>query len=123
MRLLKFYLLSDQIKAHLDSYLGELTLFIVLLVISGIGFLLTFIQLIIVKPTSRKILIPIALITSLAFGVLIAIDFYLEYQLARYMAAHPPKVPDDGKPKKKGRGNSGFKTGYMIIYGNNTKKK
>ena len=91
--------------------------FLVLSFISGIGFLVTFIQLLVVKPTSTKVLIPIVIVTSMAFAVLIAIDFCLELQLARYVAANPPKVLETGKPKKKGRGNSGFKTVYMIIYG------
>lgn len=84
---------------------------------SGFGFLITFVQLLIVKPTSKKIIIPIVVVTTIAFAIMVAIDFSLELQLARHVALNPPKVIDNGKPKKKGRGNSGFKTGYMIIYG------
>lgn len=76
------------------------------------GFLITFIQLLVAKPTSKKVLIPIVFFTSTAFMILIAVDFYLEVQLSHL----PPKETLTlEKPSPKGK--SRFKMGYLIIYG------
>ena len=78
----------------------------------AIGFLVSFIQLLIVTPKSKKVILPIVLLTTTAFCILIALDFYLEIQLTHI----PPKetFTKDSTSKK---GKARFKMGYLAIYG------
>lgn len=83
--------------------------------INAFAFLLTFIQLALSKPTSRKPLIPIVLVTISAFALLIAIDFYLEFQLSHLTPKEVLTKTEKEIPPKKTKGR--FKMGYFVIYG------
>jgi hypothetical protein len=94
------------------SFPEMLKFFILLSVLNAFGFLATFVQLSIVKPTSRKVLIPVTLVTIAAFCLLIAVDFYLEVQLAH---SPPKETYTKGSTDKKGKAR--IKIGYLVIYG------
>lgn len=63
---------------------GDLKVFLVLSVISTVGFLASFIQLLFSKPNSKKIIIPVVFFTVTTFAILIGVDFYLEIQQSNY---------------------------------------
>lgn len=88
-------------------------MFIVLSILTAIAFFVTFVQLLNSKPTSKKVLIPIVLVTTFAFMILIALDFYLEIQLSHLT----PKEALTSSESSSKKGKSRFKTGYLIIYG------
>lgn len=91
-----------------------MTIFIVLATANTFGFLATFIQLAIAKPTSKKLLIPIVLCTAAAFVLLIAIDFFFEFQLT-HVSPKETFTQSKDSPSKKGKAR--FKMGYLVIYG------
>lgn len=94
------------------KFSDNMKLFLLLSVINGFGFLMTFVQLLIAKPTSKKVLVPIVFFMTSAFLILIAVDFYLEIQMTHL----PPKETYTmDNPSKKGKAR--FKTGYLVIYG------
>lgn len=94
--------------------------FIALAGVQSFAFFIVTIQLLVAKPTSMKVIIPLVLITTSAFFLLIAIDFYIEYHLLhvtpklQYTKSHDAEDPSDEKSKKK-KG-KGFKLGFFIIY-------
>lgn len=92
-------------------------IFLVLAGVHSIVFLIVTIQLFIAKPTSLKVMLPIIIVTTTAFILLIAIDFYIEFHLMHV----PPKIQYtnvDKKSDKKGGKDKGkgFKLGFLIIY-------
>lgn len=93
-------------------------IFIVLAGIQSCAFLFTTLQLLIVKPTSLRVMMPVVIITISAFILLISIDFYIEYHLmhmtpkAQYTKS-ADRPTEEGGNKKKGKG---FKMGFLIIY-------
>ena len=101
--------------------------FIILSGFHAFAFALITIQLLVVKPTSTKVIIPLVIVVSTAFFLLVAIDFFIEVhllhvtpkeQLTKTHDDHVPTTvsPEDDqskKPKKKGKG---FKLGYLVIY-------
>lgn len=92
-------------------------MFIIPSAITAIGFLLTFFQLLFSKPSTKKVLVPIIVFTSVAFAILIALDFYLEFQLT-HLPPPPKEVYTKTEPshdEKKGK--TRFKMGYLVIYG------
>lgn len=94
--------------------------FAVLAVANCIGFLITFIQLLIAKPTSKKVLIPIIVFSATAFALIIALDFYIEVHLSD-RESHPLEIICK-KSKKHGKvckekPNSRFKFALFVIYG------
>jgi phosphoglycerol transferase MdoB-like AlkP superfamily enzyme len=91
-------------------------IFIVLSGFHAFAFLIISVQLLIAKPTTRKVIIPLIIAVVSAFILLVSIDFFIEFHLLH----HTPKETysnmnknDDEKKKKKGKG---FKMGYLIIY-------
>lgn len=76
------------------------------------GFLVAFVQLMIAKPTSKKILLPIVLVTLTAFAILIAVDIHLEFNFSQVT---PKESYTMESPSKKGK--SRFKMGYLVIHG------
>lgn len=94
-----------------QEFSDDLLLFIVLSTVNAFGFLFAFVQLLIVKPSSKKILIPIIIFTTTAFLILIALDFYLEIQLTHVT----PRKSLTAEEKSEGK--TRFKMGYLIIYG------
>lgn len=99
----------------INFVLGDLKVFLGLSVIIALGFLVSFIQLLIAKPKSKKILIPVVFFTIATFAILIAVDFYLEVQLTHFTPKESYTQNVGEKSKKKGK--SRFKTGYLVIYG------
>lgn len=95
-------------------------IFIVLAAIHSIAFFIISIHLALAKPTSLKVMLPIIFVTTTAFLLLIAIDFYIEFHLMHVT----PKVlyTNVGKKPEKEKGGKdkgkGFKLGFMIIYVN-----
>jgi hypothetical protein len=73
----------------------------------------------VVKPTSKKVIIPLVIVVSTSFFLLVAIDFFIEVHLLHYTPKQvlagdqKPKVEDPTSKKKKGKG---FKMGYLVIY-------
>lgn len=96
----------------LEFLTEDVKTFIILSALVAFGFLVTMTQLVIAKPTSKKALIPIVVVTSAAFVLLIAIDFFLEIRLTH---VSPKEALTAEVSNEKGK--SRFKTGYLIIYG------
>lgn len=103
--------INSQIVLFAESF----TVFIILATVNAFAFLVTFVQLALSKPTSRKVLIPIVLVTISAFAILIAIDFYLEIQLTHLTPKQVLTKTEVETPPKKTKGR--FKMGYFVIYG------
>lgn len=92
---------------------GAMKSFLILSVINMFGFLFTFVQLLIAKPTSKKIICPLVFFASTAFLILIAIDFYIEIHLSHM----PPKeIFTQSKENKSTKSKARFKMAYLIIY-------
>lgn len=81
-----------------------------------LAFFIITIQLLIVKPKSKKVMIPLVLAVSTGFLLLVAIDFFFE---VHKLHATPKEIftkshtKDETSKKKKGKG---FKSGYFVIY-------
>lgn len=92
--------------------------FIALAGVHSLAFFIVTIQLLLAKPTSMKVLIPLILITTSAFFLLISIDFYIEYHLLhvtpKLQYTKSDDAPSDKESKKK-KG-KGFKLGFLVIY-------
>lgn len=92
--------------------------FIAIAGVHSFGFFIVTIQLLLAKPTTMKVIIPLILVTTSAFFLLIAIDFYIEYHLLHVTPKVQYTKSDDAlsegeSKKKKGKG---FKLGFLIIY-------
>ena len=97
----------------LDHTIG----FIILSGFHAFAFALITIQLLVVKPTSKKVIIPLFIVVSTSFLLLVAIDFFIEVHLLhvtpKEQFTKSNESDDSKKEKKKGKG---FKMGYLIIY-------
>jgi len=71
----------------------------------------------VVKPTSKKVIIPLVLVVSTSFLLLVAIDFFIEVHLLHVTPKELLTKSDEGDDSKKGKKKGkGFKMGYLIIY-------
>lgn len=93
---------------------GDLKVFLILSLINMVGFLISFVQLLISKPKSKLVLIPIVLFTVTTFAILIALDFYLEIQLTHMT---PKEIYTRSKTDPGKKSKSRLKMGYLVIYG------
>lgn len=96
--------------------------FIIISGIQSIAFLFVTLQLLLAKPSSLKVMIPLILITITAFILLIAIDLYIEFHLMhktpkiRYMSDARVTTTTIEPPKDKKKKGKEFKLGFSIIY-------
>lgn len=101
----------EKAKSDADRHIK---LFYMICIGFSLAYVAVFIQLFITKAKSKKVVIPLILVTSVTFLVLIAIDFYLEIQLT-HSTFRDNYMQSKDAPGKKGKAK--FKTGYLIIYG------
>lgn len=111
--------LEKSMQERYDVRLKSMAIFLALLVFNTIGFLLSFIMLLVLKPVSNKIIWPAIFFVTLCFGLMIAIDFYIEVHMAYRKDIIPfaqtyTMAKDISKEEKKGKPR--FKTGYLFIY-------
>lgn len=92
----------------------HLNVFYAICIFNALAYVLVFIQLFVTKPKSKKVIIPLILVTSVTFIMLIAIDFYLEIQMTHTTFKDSYMQSSKESPKK---GKAKFKTGYLMIYG------
>lgn len=102
-----------------DVKLKSMTIFLALLVFNTIGFLLSFVILLALKPVSNKVIWPAIFFVTVCFSLMIAIDFYIEVHMAYRkeivpFAATYTMSKDISKDEKKGKPR--FKTAYLFIY-------
>ena len=102
-----------------DVKLKSMTIFLALLVFNTIGFLLSFIMMLVLKPVSNKIIWPAIFFVTVCFSLMIAIDFYIEVHMAYRKDIVPfaqtyTMSKDISEDEKKGKPR--FKTGYLCIY-------
>lgn len=126
LKLVSFELHLNLMKLiKIPSILDHMIGFIILSGFHAFAFALITIQLLVVKPKSTKVLIPLIIAVSTAFFLLVAIDFFIEVHLLHVTPKEQlTKAHDDTsskgsntdetkKAKKKGKG---FKLGYLVIY-------
>lgn len=97
--------------------LADVKVFIILAAVNAFGFFISFVQLMLMKPTSKKVILPVVLCTITTFMVLIAFDFYLEIRMAHPSDALKAQLTKtekaaEGEEESKSRA----KVGYLIIY-------
>lgn len=93
----------------------DLRIFYTICVCFALAYVALFVQLFMTKPKSKKVILPLVLVTSITFLVLIAIDFYLEIQVAHSTFRDSYMQSKESPTDKKGKAK--FKTGYLIVYG------
>lgn len=101
-------------KANNDAE-NHMKLFYVLCISFSLAYVAVFIQLFMTKAKSKKVVIPLILVTSVTFLILIAIDFYFEIQVTHSTFRDSYMQSKESPNNKKGKAK--FKTGYLIIYG------
>lgn len=99
-------IIIEFLKFIVHSLLVAVTVFIVFSTLNATGFLVTFIQLVLTKPKTKKVLLPVIIFTTTGFLVVIATDFYLEILLS-----HQPYQPYCMKTRTK------LKMGFFFIHG------
>lgn len=111
--------IEQTMKERYDVKLKSMTIFLALIVFNTIGFLVSFIMLLVAKPVSNKIIWPAIFFVTVCFSLMIAIDFYIEVHMAYRKDVVPfaqtyTMSKDISKDEKKGKPR--FKTGYLCIY-------
>lgn len=82
---------------------------------NALAFLVIFVQLLIVKPTSKIILVPVILNTAATFAILIGIDFFLELQMTKKVVTPKEALTKTEAPEGE-ESKIRLKVGYLVIY-------
>lgn len=111
--------IEQTMQERYDVELRSMTIFLALIVFNTVGFLMSFIVMLVVKPVSNKIVWPAIFFVTVCFALMIAIDFYIEVHMAYRKDIVPfaqtyTMAKDISEDEKKGKPR--FKTGYLCIY-------
>ncbi|KAL7037015.1 hypothetical protein ACKWTF_009032 [Chironomus riparius] len=116
--------LKEFLHSHYGAKIDHMIGFIILSGFHAFAFGLITIQLVVVKPKTTKVIIPLVIVVSTAFFLLVAIDFFIEVHLLhvtpkeQLTKTHDDKaeMPEDDQTKKLKKKGKGFKLGYLVIY-------